>query len=296
MYLNVFPTLILFDTDSDRIELAAEVRTFRKKITPEQRALLSEKRVKLQKEIDEFHRSSRIYMSDVKAKFEVHPSCDNDEWHDQDDDSDDEGILHPMPGSYVPTSGDGERKVVDDVVNELSAETQLIRLPSTYSIEDCSKSLVILRPVEKDLRIGQANDALHSVRLSVADKSYSYRKKVRNAATNPNTGYRGRQKAFADAHAVDANIRNQARVYESARKALVSLGLSEEEEDTYRLLTPRDTQASTAVVDFNARGQRNEGLSWIWQTPKALTNTSAWMEECWLCIILSVVINSDPRV
>lgn len=224
-------------------------------------------------------------MSDVKGKREPDPSCDSDEWCDQDDDTDDEGILHPMPGTYEPSSGGGDRKVVDDVINKLSAECQLIRLPSTYSRDSCSKSVVILSPVEKDLRIGQANDALHSIRLCIADKSYRYRKKVRNAATNPNASYRGRQKAFADAHAVDSDIRKHARIYESARKALAALGLSEEEEDMYRPLKPKDTQASTAVIDFNARGQRNEGLSWIWQTPKALTNTSDWMEECSLGII-----------
>ena len=272
--------MIHIDADCDRIELTAEARALRKKANADQKASLSEKRVKLQKEIDEFHRNARIYMSDVKGKFATESPCDNDEWHDQDDDSDDEGILHPMPGSYDTASGDRDRKVVDDVVNEVSAETQLIRLPSTYGRENRSKSLGILRPVEKDLRIGQANDALHSVRLCVADKSYSYRRKVRNAATNPSNGYRGRQKAFAEAHAVDTDIRKHARIYESARKALVALGLSEEDQDTYRPLKPTDTQASTAVVDFNARGQRNEGLSWIWQTPKALTNTSAWMEEC----------------
>ena len=266
--------------------MAAEARALRKKCTPEQKCLLSEKRVKLQKEIDEFHRKARIYMSDVKGKLATDPSCDNDEWCDQDEETDDEDILHPMPGTYDTSSGNRDRKVVDDVVNQLSAETQLIRLPSTYSRDNCSKSVVALSPVEKDLRMGQANDALHSVRLCIADKSYRYRKKVRNAATNPNASYRGRQKAFADAHAVDADIRKYARIYESARKALVALGLSEEEEDMYRPLKPKDSQASTAVVDFNARGQRNEGLSWIWQTPKALSNTSAWMEECSLGIIL----------
>ena len=285
MYLNIFLRLIHADARSHRMELAAEARALKKKATPEQKNSLSEKRVKLQKEIDQFHRNARIYMSDVKGKLPTALSCDDNEWHDQDEDSDDEGILHPMPGSYQTLSGDEDRKVVDDVVNELSAETQPIRLPSTYSGENCSQSLAVLCPIEKDLRIGQANDAIHSVRLCVADKSYHYRKKVRNAATNPNSGYRGRQKAFANAHAVDADIRKHARIYESARRALLALGLSEEEEDTYRPLRPSDTQACTAVVDFNARGQRNEGLSWIWQTPKALTNTSAWMEECSLSII-----------
>ena len=204
----------------------------------------------------------------------------NNEWQDDDDDSDDEGILHPMPGGFTSESGRGSHTVVDDVVNRVSAETQLIRLPSTYRKDGLCENLEVLWPIEKDLRMGQANDAIHAVRLRIADKSYTYRKKVRKGATNPTPGSRGRRKAFDEAHAIDADIRKHSRIYESARKALVALGLSSEEKDMYRPLKPSDTNASTAVVDFNARGQRNEGLSWIWQTPKALTNTSAWMEEC----------------
>ena len=264
-----------------RIELAAEVRALRKRSTPEQDAALCDKRTKLQREIDDFHRSSRIYMPEVgdedpTSQFPNH----DDEWQDDEDDSDDEGLLHQMPGGFGTLSGGGSRSVVDDVVNRVSAETQVIRLPSTYGKDKSCENLELLSPIEKDLRMGQANDAIHAVRLRIADKSYSYRKKVRKGATNPTPGYRGRRKAFDEAHAIDADIRQHARIYESARKALVVLGLSSEEEDMYRPLKPSDTHASTAVVDFNARGQRNEGLSWIWQTPKALTNSSAWMEEC----------------
>lgn len=269
-----------------RIELAIEARAIKKRATPEQEALLSEKRLKLQKEIDDFHRNTNVYMAEVPDKVPTSSSPNaEDEWQDLDDDSDDEGILHPLPGSFPTTSGDGRRTVVDDVVNQVSAEAQIIRLPSTYGKEKCPENLTKLYPVEKDLRMGQANDALHAIRLAIADKSYSYRKKVRKGATNPNAGYRGRRKAFDAAHALDADIRKHARIYELARKALNVLGLSPEEQDTYRPLKRSDTQASTAVIDFNARGQRNAGLSWIWQTPKALTNTSAWMDECELCLI-----------
>lgn len=258
-----------------------EAGSIKNRATPEQQAVLSEKRMKLQKEIDDFHRNSRIYSSEVlDSRPESLLRDTEDEWQDLDEDSDDEGILHALPGSYPVSSGDGRRTVVDDVVNQVSAETQVIRLPSSYGKEYCCTNLTTLSPIEKDLRIGQANDALHAVRLAIADKSYSYRKNVRKAATNPTPGYRGRRKAFDAVHVIDADIRKHARIYESARKALNILGLSPEEEDTYRPLKRGDTHASTAVIDFNARGQRNTGLSWIWQTPKALTNTSAWMNEC----------------
>ena len=257
------------------------MRALKKRSTPEQDASLNEKRVKLQREIDDFHRSSGIYMRGIGDEGPINLSPDqNDEWQDDDDDSDDEGVLHPMPGSFSSQSGRESHTLVDDVVNRVSAETQLIRLPSTYRKDKSCENLEVLSLVEKDLRMGQANDAIHAIRLRIADKSYTYRKNVRKGATNPTRGYRGRRKAFDEAHAIDADIRKHSRIYESARKALLSLGLSADEEEMYRPLKRSDTNTSTAIVDFNARGQRNEGLSWIWQTPKALTNTSAWMEEC----------------
>ena len=69
-----------------------------------------------------------------------------------------------------------------------------------------------------------------------------------------------------------------------------TLGMSEEDIQNYPKLSKSDTNASTAVVDFNARGQRNEGLSWIWRTPHEMTRDSRLMNECMFFLYLEVYL------
>ena len=135
--------------------------------------------------------------------------------------------------------------------------------------------------MEFDLRKGQANDALHNIRLHVTEKSLLYGAGVCKGTATVTLGHRGGQKAFKEVHVLEAKIRQQARIYECARKAMESLGMSVEDQKRYPKLLKSDTNVSTAVIDFNARGQRNEGLSWIWRTPQALTRDSALM-SAWM--------------
>ena len=202
-----------------------------------------------------------------------------DGWVDAAYDSEDDDILLTMPGSFE-TSRNAQQFVVDEATAAILAEEQRIRLPSSFGR---AASLGKLQPhglVEFDLRKGQANDALHNIRLHVAEKSFLYGVGVRKGATTVNLGHRGRQKAFHEIHVLEAKIRQQARIYECARKAMECLGMSIEDHQKYPKLLKSDTNASTAVVDFNARGQRNEGLPWIWRTPHAMTHDSALMSEC----------------
>ncbi|KAI0071322.1 hypothetical protein K474DRAFT_1580866, partial [Panus rudis PR-1116 ss-1] len=47
----------------------------------------------------------------------------------------------------------------------------------------------------------------------------------------------------------------------------------------YQKLTKKDLAASTAVVDPNTRGQRNEKFSWIWHVRDKTKSIPAWMSE-----------------
>ena len=207
-------------------------------------------------------------------------------WEDGMYDSEDDDISITIPGSYNADISTG-KFIVDDTTTALSAEEQHIRLPSRFGRALCLGKLQPHARLELDLRKGQANDALHNIRLHVAEKSFIYGVGVRKGTTAVNLGHRGRQKAFNQVHVLEAKIRQQARIYESARKAMEALGMSNEEQQNYPKLSKGDTNASTAVVDFNARGQRNEGLSWIWRTPHTMTRDSALMGEC-MCSPTSV--------
>ena len=253
-------------------------------------SLVAEKRLKLQASIDDFHRKASIYMPemDLFPGPNISEQGMTGEWEDTTYDSEDDDVSLAIPGSFR-ADYNVEPSAADGAITALSAEEQPIRLPSAFGREAC---LGLLQPharVEFDLRKGQANDALHIIRLHVAEKSFIYGVGVRKSGNTVNLGHRGRQKAFHEVHVLEAKIRHQARVYENARKCMESLGMSIEDRQKYPKLEKSDTSASTAVVDFNARGQRNEGLSWIWRTPHMMTHNSAMMSEC-RCFSTSTIL------
>ena len=265
----------------NRLEIAQEARALRKKATAESLASLAEKRAKLQLSIDDFHRKSAIYMpeTDLEPGINGNEQSVETEWEDTMYDSEDDEMLLSLPGSFnVDLSN--QQSIVDEATTALSPEEQSIRLPSRFGRAACLGKLQPHAKVEFDLRKGQANDALHNIRLHVAEKSFIYGVGVRKGSTTANLGHRGRQKAFNEVHVLEAKIRQEARIYECARRAMDTLGMTVEDQQSYPKLTKGDTNASTAVVDFNARGQRNEGLSWIWRTPHAMRGDSAVMSEC----------------
>ena len=237
--------------------------------------------MKLQLSIDDFHRKAAIYMpgTDSLPSIGVNERNTEEEWVDAVYDSEDDDMFLTLPGSFE-TGRKTQQFVVDETTAALSAEEQRLRLPSSFGRATSLGKLQLHGQVEFDLRKGQANDALHNIRLHVAEKSFLYGAGVRKGTTTVNLGHRGRQKAFKEVHVLEAKIRQQARIYECARKAMESLGMSVEDQKRYPKLLKSDTNASTAIIDFNARGQRNEGLSWIWRTPQALTRDSALMNEC----------------
>ena len=206
------------------------------------------------------------------------------EWEDGEYDSEDDDASFSIPGAFN-NSANVKEPTIDETMIALSAEKQIIRLPSAFGRDVCLARLQPHAQVELDLRKGQANDALHTIRLHVAEKSFIYGAGVRKGNNTANLGHRGRQKAFGEAHILEAKIRHQARIYEAARQCMESLGMSTEDREKYPKLMKSDTNASTAVVDFNARGQRNEGLSWIWRTAHKMVHDSTLMNECTWCLV-----------
>ena len=217
--------------------------------------------------------------TDLPPGINVNEQNVEEEWGDALYDSEDDDILPDVPGAFN-MDVNTQQSVIDETTAALSAEDQPIRLPSSFGREACLGTLQPHARVEFDLRKGQANDALHNIRLHVAEKSFLYGVGVRKGTTSVNLGHRGRQKAFNQVHVLDAKIRQQARIYDHARKAMETLGMSPEDQQKYPKLLKGDTKASTAVVDFNARGQRNESLSWIWRTHHIVTQESPLMSEC----------------
>lgn len=62
------------------------------------------------------------------------------------------------------------------------------------------------------------------------------------------------------------SIDHAAKVYQVARNVMLTLSALAPVLKTFQLLQKEDLKASTAVADSNRRNQRQEELSWIWQT------------------------------
>lgn len=133
-------------------------------------------------------------------------------------------------------------------------------LPSRLGIETCRRvGLKSIANKEKALRKGQANDALHSLRMAIGHKSFLFRKRLRNAKSKVR-----KTKAWDDINTVGNTVTHHRRIYNIARRALVALGASKSTMNQYQPIASADTKSSTVIVDPNARGQRNKGLPWFW--------------------------------
>ena len=149
----------------------------------------------------------------------------------------------------------------------LFPENVSLPLPSSFGTEACQGILKDVARCECRLREGQANDALHDVRVAVARKSFHCRTRVRN--NSPTSGYSKRLRSYGEIAVIQTSINLSAKIYCTARSAIMVLDPGCDSLKTLSDLTSKDLVASTAVVDPNARGMRNAGLSWIWQ--RALT-------------------------
>lgn len=188
----------------------------------------------------------------------------DDSWFDEDTDRDDP-VETVLSRSDLPP------------VESIFPETIPLPLPSSYSEQRYQGQLAGIAQCELELRIGQANDALHELRVAIAHRSFIFRSRVRKNA--PTTGYSERLRSYGDAHAIRMTIDHAAKVYSTCRKAMITLGASSTILDKYKVLRKEDLAASTAVVDPNARGQSQAELSWIWQTSTQSSSTPEFMEE-----------------
>ena len=215
--------------------------------TPEGKLSLQSKRRRLQKKIDRFIKESTHYLC-VNQRLPT--TVISPDWFDEDEDLDKD-----------VDGGLGDADAQPEV--GLFPENVSLPLPSSFGTEACQGSLKEVARCECRLREGQANDALHDVRVAVARKSFHCRTRVRNNA--PSSGYTKRLRSYGETAVIQTSINLSAKIYCTARSAMQVINPECEALRSLSHLTSKDLVASTAVVDPNARGMRNEGLSWIWQ-------------------------------
>jgi hypothetical protein len=133
-----------------------------------------------------------------------------------------------------------------------------------------------LIPLEMSLREGQANDALHNLRIHLCNKAILFRTTVRQAKSQAL-----KTRAWSQVTSVQQAVSLHASIYTKTRKQMMQLEPGQDQLQKYKPLLREQLKISTAVGDPNARGQRNESLAWFWSVEVDLGGSDhSWNEEC----------------
>ncbi|KAG1817738.1 hypothetical protein EV424DRAFT_1347851 [Suillus variegatus] len=170
---------------------------------------------------------------------------------------------------------------MEDQRKVFKPEKAVIPLPSNLGQDTCTAIGVNdLAKQEHILQQGQANDALHNIRVHLADKAVIFRKTVRVAKLQATA-----TRAWAQVHSVDRAVSIQASIYLRCRKQLCSLGTDNALLWRYWVLAKEHLKVSTAVANPNSWGQRNNTLPWFWSLDLAGDSESNdWLDECTLAL------------
>ncbi|KAG1882456.1 hypothetical protein F4604DRAFT_1879500 [Suillus subluteus] len=154
-------------------------------------------------------------------------------------------------------------------------ELTIIPLPSNLGMVRCKElGLTNLMKEETALREGQANDALHAIRVHLGDKAIIFRSTVRSAKSQASS-----TRAWTQVRLVEKAVDLNARIYSKCWLQLAKLP-DHDLLKKYLPLKKEHLKASAAVADPNARGQRDATLAWFWcMDVQGDTSGNDWMTE-----------------
>lgn len=218
---------------------------------------LVKRRDRLQTRIDAWRRKAEVYL----------PLQDEeDTWED---------LLGDTVGDQSDTDTDDSHCSEPQITESNAAglpELSPLYLPSSLSADRWAPE----REKELTLRQGQANDALHNLRIGLGQKSLIFRKQVRVANSQQK-----KTRAWSELNAIESSVRRYAQIYNKARKAMIRLGADTQLLGRYRILKRSELKASTVIATPNGAGQRNAHLAWFWTMDiQRDTENDNWMEEC----------------
>ncbi|TFK60073.1 hypothetical protein BDN72DRAFT_550274 [Pluteus cervinus] len=255
-----------------QILLQQYVRSLKTRMTTAQGIELTKKREALRTQIDTFHKRVLPFL----GVSDTGPD-DLFEGNDADD-------------TWAPDIGDEAE--LEDELEELSSdynesligpERDRILLPSRIGKEKCRKhGLKDLQEVEIALRCGQANEALHNLRMELGKRAFTF---VRSRKVPGSKQHKTR--SWSAIHASTSLIRKWARVYRQARGALKHLGADDGTMSKYQELLDKDLKISTSLLDTSIPGQRYKSLPWFWAlgsipTKKGTTVMREFLRVHWL--------------
>lgn len=233
---------------------------------------LAKIRRRLQADISAFQEGTAYYIDSLELV--LHDDQDDSDMTEGDKDASD---MEDDFSLWDDDSESAEDSADSAEVDACHPEDVSLALPSSFGVAACNAAGISAQvDQEMDLRIGQANDALHQLRVLLGHKVYLYRTSIRH-----NKSQKGKTRAFSSLGRVQMSVRDEHRVYAHARRAMIKLGASSDLLARYQLLTSKDLKITTAAYDPSVHAQRSSKLAWFWKMDGArAVNESSWMKEC----------------
>ncbi|TEB20788.1 hypothetical protein FA13DRAFT_1717460 [Coprinellus micaceus] len=142
----------------------------------------------------------------------------------------------------------GQRRSSSALVKR-EAYQEPVPLPSR--IRELPEVLSAAREFEIELRVGEANDALESIREGIAYKSYTYLENIRPAKSKVK-----KTRGWTTIKTQDDELKTHVRRYKECRKALVQLGADGAILRRFQVLSEKEGHLRT--------GQMSEKAAWFW--------------------------------
>ncbi|KAG2145401.1 uncharacterized protein EDB93DRAFT_1251269 [Suillus bovinus] len=132
-----------------------------------------------------------------------------------------------------------------------SPELIVILLPSNLRVDRCRHLMAEdLIPLDMFLREGQANDALHNLRIHLCNKAVLFQTMVRQAKSQAL-----KTQVWSQVTSVQQAVSLHASIYTKTRTQMMKLDTGDGQLQKYKPLLREQLKVSTAVGDPNARGR-----------------------------------------
>ncbi|KAG2094649.1 uncharacterized protein F5147DRAFT_657123 [Suillus discolor] len=243
-----------------QISLSRDVKRLRRHPTDIQLLRVARLRDKLQTQITNFLEMASTYLGcEVDANEPDSPVDRDHDSLDEEDYSDlDDHDQHLDPETHTSIF-QSELTIIPFPLEVAHFTPILTPLPSNLGEARCKAlGLTDLMKEETVLREGQANDALHAIRVHLGDKTVIFRDTVRSAKSQAAS-----TQAWTQVRSVEAAVKLNVRIYSKCRLQLGRLP-NHNLLKKYLPLEKEHLKTSTAVADPNACGQRNTTLAWFW--------------------------------
>lgn len=246
-----------------------EIGKLPRKPTAKQQLTVSRMRARLGKQVKDFLKGANSFLPPLEE-------ADVQAFEDETIDTPVEESVEPEEPFDGPLEEDFN--YVDEDESEAPSvlpEDAVLPLPSNIISNNLRNSLETLISLERELRKGQANDALEGVRIGLANKSL-----LLTTSVNNSTSTKQSTRAWDSVRNAQSQILIHAGSYNRAWQALNRIG-TPEDLNFYQKLNQSDLVVVKDIVMAKRFGQGSDALAWFWRIgPSQDQMTGQWMEEC----------------